>query len=209
VLLTNLDDFRVHDLDQSVINDCPRESVHNVYRQLEMITRVYAQDSKAFKDQSSYWMTYAYRQAANVDDKENTSQLFDNEDDSDMISNIKRLEGLRLAIMIDDNQHDEAKSILESFLLQNEFTHQDQDVKLLMTSLLGILKKSLGKTQQEQMEGLKLLEKAQSLSEEIKLIYERLRWFKTSNLELGIDPVGVKQGVMAEIINEVAELIKK
>ena len=44
--------------------------------------------------------------------------------------------------------------LLELFLLDNDFTDLEKDVKLLMTSLLGILKKNFGKSEQEKTRGL-------------------------------------------------------
>ena len=33
----------------------------NVYKQVEFITRIYAQDSKKYKKQAEYWLAYAFK----------------------------------------------------------------------------------------------------------------------------------------------------
>jgi len=54
--------------------------------------------------------------------------------------------------------------LLEMFISDDYFNDNEQDIKLLMKSLYGILLKSNPKTNSE---GLKMLEEAQSLSDEI------------------------------------------
>lgn len=60
--------------------------------------------------------------------------------------------------------------------MDNQFNYLEQDSKLLVKSLLGLILKNYGKTQDEKMEGLKLMEQSQKLSDEIKIVYERLKW---------------------------------
>ena len=42
---------------------------------------------------------------------------------------------MRIAILIDNGKIKEAKELLEQYLLDDEFTDSEKDVKLLMTSL--------------------------------------------------------------------------
>ena len=53
------------------------------------------------------------------------------------------------------------------------------DTRVLVYSLLGMLKKSLGKTQQERIEGMKLQDKAKEISHNIPggaVMFERKKW---------------------------------
>lgn len=189
--------------------------LQNIYKQLELITRLYALDSKRYKDQSRYWSTYAFRVALALAPKEirrahqnrnifgkidflgemaKTSDYehievkellelehimnFQNQalGDASDVSNVKRLDGLRLAIMIDNGKLQEAKDVLESFHKNDEFSESEQDIKLLVQSLLGILKKNFGVSEEEREEGMRLMEKARTLGEEIKVLYERIKW---------------------------------
>ena len=72
-----------------------------------------------------------------------------------------------------------------------------------MTSLLGILKKNYGKTHKEKSEGLKLMEEARLLSEEIKLVYERMRWLKLDS-ELGTNPLQEEGSIMNLLIRDIS-----
>ena len=92
------------------------------------------------------------------------------------MSNIKRLDGLRLAIMIDNGKLKEAKDVLEMFNNGDEFAESEKDIKLLVQSLLGILKKNFGTSEEEKREGARLMERARVLGDEIKVLYERLKW---------------------------------
>mmetsp|Transcript_26475 Transcript_26475/g.40420 ORF Transcript_26475/g.40420 Transcript_26475/m.40420 type:complete len:94 (+) Transcript_26475:1011-1292(+) len=86
---------------------------------------------------------------------------------SGLKSNLKRLESLKLAIMIDNGRISEAKSTLEKLYAKNEYTDREKEARMLNTSLLGILKKQLGKTEEERMEGLHILEEAKGMDSEI------------------------------------------
>ena len=81
--------------------------------------------------------------------------------------------------MIDSWKIQEAKSLLEQHVFTDSFTDQQLDIKLIMKSLLGILYKSDPKTFSQ---GLALLDEAQELSDEIQMVYERLRWLKIMDL---------------------------
>jgi hypothetical protein len=61
----------------------------------------------------------------------------------------KRLLGLEIAIMIDKGEIKSSILKLEKLHEEDDFTENEKDVKILITSLLGILKKSLGKNQKE------------------------------------------------------------
>ena len=95
--------------------------------------------------------------------------LSDNQSTSDVLSSLKRLEGLRAAIMIDHGKIEDAKEMLSSLANKNDYKLKEKDTKLLITSLLGILKRNFGSTNQEREEGLQLLESARRQGEEIKL----------------------------------------
>lgn len=144
-----------------------------------MITRVYALNSRKYKDESTYWLSYAFKAAAlvhqnmlnhsirpaailatkkeisdriDIDLKKHTEFAgFDDEPATkvDLSACLKRLECLRIAVMIDNGHVKNAKILLEKFLKDNDFTHDEQDSKLLMKSLLGIIKKKLATSQTE------------------------------------------------------------
>jgi len=80
--------------------------------------------------------------------------LSDNKNTSDVLSSLKRLEGLRAAIMIDHGKIQDAKEMLSSLRSKNDYKLNEKDTKLLITSLLGILKRNYGSTNQEKEEGL-------------------------------------------------------
>ena len=100
--------------------------------------------------------------------------------DAGDMSNIKRLDGLRLAIMIDNGELQQAKDVLERYQRRDEFTESEKDVKLLVQSLLGILKKNFGDSEKEKREGMRLMEEARTLGDEIKVLYERIKWLQLS-----------------------------
>ena len=70
----------------------------------------------------------------------------------------------------------EAKDILESLNETDVYNENEQDVKLLVKSLLGLLKKNFGKSHEENIEGIRLLDQAKDLSKDVNLHYERCRW---------------------------------
>lgn len=59
--------------------------------------------------------------------------------------------------------------MLGSLERTNDYKLQEKDTKLLITSLLGILKRNYGSTNKEKEEGLQLLESARRQGEELKL----------------------------------------
>ncbi len=61
-------------------------------------------------------------------------------------------------MLIDDGQIDEAKYVLDNFLQENDFSENEKDIKLLMYSLSGILKKNFCKNHDEEIEGMELIE---------------------------------------------------
>lgn len=79
-------------------------------------------------------------------------------------------------MMIDSGEIKDAMIVLEVLIRKDKYSENEKDIKLLEYSLLGILKKNFGKTPNEKTEGLKLIEKSRSLSDEIKMIYERIKW---------------------------------
>ena len=224
-----------------------KEILIKIYKQLEMITRIYTLNSKKYKLESTYWLTYSFKVATVIsgqklpkyitkddilehdkvqvwnkedfededDDDEEELDFRDNnflksglkeDKDHDIEAALKRLEGFRIAIMIDNGQVQQAKVLLEQFLRDDEFSEQEQDSKMLMKSLLGILKSNFNKGDvQEREEGLKLMDEARKLSEEIKVIYERLKWLKITHQEMGFDVIGVKRqkGVIQQITSSI------
>ena len=78
-------------------------------------------------------------------------------------------------MLIDANRINEALLALEG-ISTNHYSDHEKDIELLLTSLHGILKKNFGRTQEEKTHGLELIEKSRKLSDEIKLIYERIKW---------------------------------
>ena len=62
-------------------------------------------------------------------------------DESDFITNMKRLDSLRLAVMIDEGNIAEAKSKLEELYLENSYNENEKDIQVVNMSLLGILKR--------------------------------------------------------------------
>lgn len=64
---------------------------------------------------------------------------------------------------------------------KHEKTVRDPEIdnRVLVYSLLGMLKKSIGKTQQERIEGMKLQDKAKEISHNIPggaVMFERKKW---------------------------------
>lgn len=59
---------------------------------------------------------------------------------------VKRLEGFRMAIMIDHEQFERARGHLEMMEMEEEFTHLEQDSKVLVKSLLGLLLRNYSHT---------------------------------------------------------------
>lgn len=114
----------------------------------------------------------------NAEIKSILNMCSDNQNTSNILSSLKRLEGLRAAIMIDHGKLQDAKEMLSSLSSVNDYKPNEKDTKLLITSLLGILKRNYGSTNQEREEGLELLESARLLGEEIKLQHERINWFQ-------------------------------
>jgi len=56
--------------------------------------------------------------------------------------------------MIDHGKIQDAKEMLSSLRSKNDYKLNEKDTKLLITSLLGILKRNYGSTNQEKEEGL-------------------------------------------------------
>ena len=125
--------------------------------------------------------------------------------DAGDLSNIKRLDGLRLAIMIDNGELQQAKDVLERYQRKDEFTESEKDVKLLVQSLLGILKKNFGDSEKERREGMRLMEEARTLGDEIKVLYERMKWLQLSPSALQLDNVGLTRPVMTRVFEEMME----
>ena len=57
------------------------------------------------------------------------------------MTRFKRLEALRIAIMIDNGKIAEAHTQLESLYELDDFTEYEKDIKMLVYSMLGIIKK--------------------------------------------------------------------
>jgi hypothetical protein len=75
----------------------------------------------------------------------------------------------------------EATHTEELPLGKHERTVRDPEIdnRVLVYSLLGMLKKSIGKTQQEKIEGMKLQDKAKEISHNIPggaVMFERKKW---------------------------------
>jgi len=94
-------------------------------------------------------------------------------------SRTKRLEGLLVAKMIDEGELERAKRLLEVSVLVDDFLLNEGDIKVMTYSLLGIIKKTQGQNQDEQLEGLRLLEKARQFSDETMPVFERLNYMQT------------------------------
>lgn len=101
---------------------------------------------------------------------------------------MRRTEALRAAQLIDRGKIIEAKEILEALKAEYDCVidseEGDKDTIVLVYSLLGILKQD-SKNHKEQIEGLKLNEKAKEMSMDIPggaLMYERRKWLFVPNL---------------------------
>jgi hypothetical protein len=75
----------------------------------------------------------------------------------------------------------DASQTEELSLGKHESTVSDPEIdnRVLVYSLLGMLKKSLGKTQQERIEGMKLQDRAKEISHNIPggaVMFERKKW---------------------------------
>ena len=93
--MTNLDDFREHDPERSLLE------VHlpEVYKAVEMIARLYVSDSLRYPDQAEYWLNYAHELAAKM--------LMDCKEEGEghqtrrLLTNVKRCQALRCAFLMD------------------------------------------------------------------------------------------------------------
>ena len=100
--------------------------------------------------------------------------------------------------------------LLDKLHRDDDFTDTEQDVKILITSLLGILNKTFGKSQREKTKGLQLMEDARKMGEEYKLIYERTKWLQYSPDILKMEVTGENRPVIerinADIMNKIDEI---
>jgi len=107
--------------------------------------------------------------------------------------------------MIDKGEIEKAKSILSTMYEEGAFTENEKDIKLLIHSLLGILKKNYSQTHEEHIEGIRLIDSTRALSEEIKLLYERMQWLQINPQQLQMDVTGEDRQLYQKIASEMAD----
>ena len=107
--------------------------------------------------------------------------------------------------MIDKGEIEKAKSILSTMYEDIPFTENEKDIKLLIHSLLGILKKNYGRTHEEQIEGLKIIDSTRALSEEIKLLYERMLWLQINPKQLQMEVPGERRQLYRKMASGMAD----
>jgi hypothetical protein len=96
---------------------------------------------------------------------------------------MRRAEALRAALLFDRRLFSESREVLEAVLADfeasaSEETDIDKDILVLATSLLGLIKKD-ALDFKDQIDGLKLQERAKELSDELpggSTLFERRKW---------------------------------
>ena len=66
-MIRNLDDFLQHDEERSLLIELDKPEM--VYKPLELICRIYVQDSLTYPRQAAYWLEYAHDIATKIYDE--------------------------------------------------------------------------------------------------------------------------------------------
>lgn len=146
MFIQNLDDFLKKDEKMNLLK--PSISMRTV----SFLARTFTQDSKLYAKQSEYWLEYLSTCAVHIAGDKGQEEA-------------RKSAALRACMLIDQGGKDtleEAKDVLEGLVTEDyplddeTMIDKESDNRILVYSLLGLIKKAMGKTQKEQIEGLKL-----------------------------------------------------
>ena len=103
-----MDDFLQYDQERELLLMIP--NLQMVYKPIELIARIYVSETLDYPEQSQYWVMYAHELAEHIyDDCQSQNEI----DITKSETNLKRVQSLSCAYLIDNDEIDQASELLE------------------------------------------------------------------------------------------------